>query len=217
MNSINSKNSIEGSSQIADQIQAEIEKIRYAVTRNIGQSKFKCHLGIKKSADDEEFVLGIMIDDDLHYSNGDILEQYLLRPEILKANGWNICQIYSKDWIENKPRVLKMIAASLNNELFFEEIEVENSFIEIEEKSTEEEVNHSDSNGNTDFERYINTSNGSNKFWEIGTDGKNVIVQYGRIGTKGQRMVKGFESEDDAIKEKRKLIAQKLAKEYFKD
>jgi predicted DNA-binding WGR domain protein len=133
----------------------------------------------------------------------------------LKANGWNICQIYSKDWIENKPRVLKMIAASLNNELFFEEIEIENSLIEIE--SIEEETKDPSSKESTDFEKYINTSNGSNKFWEIGTDGKNVIVQYGRIGTKGQRMVKAFESEDDAIKEKRKLISQKLAKEYFKE
>jgi len=30
----------------------------------------------EKAAEDEEFILGIMIDDDLHYT-GDILEQYL--------------------------------------------------------------------------------------------------------------------------------------------
>ena len=124
LNSINSKNSIQESSQIAEQLQAEIEKMGYAVTKNIGQSKFKCHLGIKKSTEDEEFVLGIMIDDDLHYSNDDILEQYLLRPQILKANGWNICQIYSKDWIENKTRVLKMIAASLNMNCFLRKLKL---------------------------------------------------------------------------------------------
>ncbi|MES2573414.1 MAG: AAA domain-containing protein [Bacteroidota bacterium] len=217
LNSINSKNNIQESSQIADQIQTEIEKMGYFATRNIGQSKFKCHLGIKKSAEDEEFVLGIIIDDDLHYSNNDILEQYLLRPEILKTNGWNICQIYSKDWIENKPRVLKMIGASLNKELFFDEVEFENSAIEIENDAIVEEEIQPETVENTDFERYINTSKGSNKFWEIGIENKNVIVQYGRIGTKGQRMVKAFESENDAIKEKRKLIAQKLSKEYFKE
>jgi superfamily I DNA and/or RNA helicase/predicted DNA-binding WGR domain protein len=217
LNSINSKNKIENSSLIADQIQIEIEKMGYAVTKNIGQSKFKCHLGIKKSAEDEEFVLGIMIDDDLHYSNNDILEQYLLRPEILKTNGWTICQIYSKDWIENKPRVLKMIAASLNNELFFEEVTQENNILEIENDPIIEESVQSESDVNTAFERYINTSNGSNKFWEIATDNNNVIVQYGRIGSKPQRMVKAFETEDGAEKEKRKLIAQKLAKEYFKE
>jgi len=216
LNSINSKNKIETSSVIADQVQIEIEKMGYFATKNIGQSKFKCHLGIKKSAEDEEFVLGIMIDDDLHYANNDILEQYLLRPEILKANGWTVCQIYSKDWIENKPRVLKMIAAALKNESFFDEVEMEESHIEIENEIPNNSI-EGDSNGNINFERYLNTSNGSNKFWEINLEGKNITVQYGRIGTKGQKMVKAFDSEDQALKEKRKLIAQKVAKDYFKE
>lgn len=216
LNSINSKNKIETSSLIANQIQSEVEKMGYFATQNIGQSKFKCHLGIKKAAEDEEFVLGIMIDDDLHYANGDILEQYLLRPEILKANGWTVCQIYSKDWIENKPRVLKMIGAALHNQSFFDDVEMEDTTIEIENNVSENNPETA-TNANTNFERYLNTSNGSNKFWEICTEGNTIIVQYGRVGTKGQKMVKAFDSEDKAIKEKRKLIAQKVAKEYFKE
>ncbi|MEN2401364.1 AAA domain-containing protein [Flavobacterium sp. MC2016-06] len=214
LNSINNKNSVGTSSLIADQIQAEIAKMGYFVTKNIGQSKFKCHLGIKKAADDEEFILGIMIDDDVHYANNDILEQYLLRPEILKSNGWTVCQIYSKDWIENKPRVLKMIGAALQNELFFDDVEFES--VVIEEPANTNNSTNQESEDNSNFEKYINTSNGSNKFWEICQENNTIIVQYGRVGTKGQRMVKAFDSENDALKEKRKLIAQKLAKEYFK-
>ena len=138
-----------------------------------------------------------------------------MRPEILKNNGWNVCQIYIKDWIENKPRVLKMIGAALKNEYFFEEEEIESLNTDIE--TIEVENQNQDLNGNVVFERYLNTSNGSNKFWEISQQDKNIIVQYGRIGTKGQKKVKTFDSEDNAIKEKRKLIAQKLAKEYFKE
>ncbi|MBW1658286.1 AAA domain-containing protein [Flavobacterium quisquiliarum] len=215
LNSINNKNNTATSSIIADQIQDEISKMGYSTVKNVGQSKFKCHLGIKKTDEDEEFVLGIMIDDHVHYANDDILEQYLLRPEILKNNGWNVCQIYIKDWIENKPRVLKMIGAALKNEYFFEEEEIESLNTDIE--TIEVENQNQDLNGNVVFERYLNTSNGSNKFWEISQQDKNIIVQYGRIGTKGQKMVKTFDSEDNAIKEKRKLIAQKLAKEYFKE
>ena len=211
---INSKNNPEVTSSIAVQIENEIKKLGFFATQNIGQSKFKCHLGIKKAAEDDEFVLGIIIDDDLHYSNNDILEQYLLRPEILKANGWNICQIYAKDWLENKPRVLKMISALLHNETFFDAIEEENIIIEEDEISPEIVL---DVEEESEFQRYINTSNGSNKFWEICTENNNVIVQYGRIGTKGQRMVKTFESENDAHREMQKLIAQKVSKEYFKE
>ncbi|KFF04757.1 AAA domain-containing protein [Flavobacterium reichenbachii] len=215
LNSINSKNNTGTSSLIVNQIQDEISKMGYFSAKNIGQSKFKCHLGVKKTAEDEEFILGIMIDDEVHYANDDILEQYLLRPEILKSNGWKVCQIYSKDWIENKPRVLKMIGAALQNEFFFDEVEIESVNLEIETHN--EENQNEASNPNTVFERYLNTSGGSNKFWEISQEEKNIIVQYGRVGTKGQRMVKTFDSEDIATKEKRKLIAQKLSKEYFKE
>ena len=211
---INNKNNPEVTSSIVIQIENEIKKLGFFATQNIGQSKFKCHLGIKKAAEDDEFVLGIIIDDDLHYSNNDILEQYLLRPEILKANGWKISQIYAKDWLENKPRVLKMVSALLHKESFFDTIEEENVVVEEDEISPEIVLEIEDE---SEFERYINTSNGSNKFWEICTENNNVIVQYGRIGTKGQRMVKTFESENDALRQMQKLIAQKVSKEYFKE
>ena len=34
----------------------------------------------------------------------------------------------------------------------------------------------------------------SSKFWEISTDGNNVTVRYGRIGTNGQSQTKSFTS-----------------------
>ena len=107
-----------------------------------------------------------------------------------------------------------MISALLHNESFFEAIEEENVIIEEDEISPEIVL---EIEGENEFERYINTSNGSNKFWEICTENSNVIVQYGRIGTKGQRMVKAFESENDAKREMQKLIVQKISKEYFKE
>jgi predicted DNA-binding WGR domain protein len=48
---------------------------------------------------------------------------------------------------------------------------------------------------------------GQKKFWEIATDGKNVIVQYGRIGT-DKRMVKAS-LKVVCSKEKRKLTLLK--------
>jgi predicted DNA-binding WGR domain protein len=202
---------------VVNHLKAEIEKLGYYVTKNIGQSKFKCNLAVKKNEADEAFLLGIVLDDDKHYANNDILEQYLLKPEILKSNGWNICQIYSKDWIENKERVVKLIHAQLKNESFFDEIEVEviKEIQELEQNALEQINSHSEQQ-NT-FDRYISTANGSNKFWEICTDGANIIVQYGKVGTKGQRMIKAFGSEDEAKYEMNKLIAQKVAKDYVKE
>ncbi|MBJ7428607.1 MAG: WGR domain-containing protein, partial [Bacteroidia bacterium] len=217
LNAINNKNNFELSSGVVNHLKAEIEKLGYYATKNIGQSKFKCNLAVKKNEADETFLLGIILDDDKHYANNDILEQYLLKPEILKSNGWNICQIYSKDWIENKERVVKLIHAQLKNETFFDEIEVEviKEIQELEQNALEQINSHSEQQ-NT-FDRYISTANGSNKFWKICTDGANIIVQYGKVGTKGQRMIKAFGSEDEAKYEMNKLIAQKVAKDYVKE
>jgi DNA ligase 1 len=63
---------------------------------------------------------------------------------------------------------------------------------------------------------YYEFSDGkSEKFWEIGRDGCDVTVRYGRIGTTGQIQVKTFASEEAAQKQQDKLIEQKTAKGYL--
>jgi len=198
-------------------VKIELEKLGYFVTENIGQSSFKCSLGVKKSADDVEFVLGISIDDDNHYGNDDVLEQYFLKPELLKHNGWKLCQIYTKDWIDNQNRVLKMLKSALNNEPFFEKTVIEKTApVPIEEPEVEnrsEEITESISS-NPNAIQLTNTENGSNKFWEASVVGTELVIQYGRIGTKGQKLIKSFDTDATATREMESLIRQKLARGY---
>lgn len=62
--------------------------------------------------------------------------------------------------------------------------------------------------------RFEYTDDSSNKFWEIETNGKEVTVRWGRIGTTGQAQVKAFGDGQAATKHAEKLIGQKLAKGY---
>jgi predicted DNA-binding WGR domain protein len=55
---------------------------------------------------------------------------------------------------------------------------------------------------------------GSNKFWRIGQQGCDVTVVYGRIGTKGQTMVKTFNTPQRAQAEVTKLTLEKTRKGY---
>jgi len=55
---------------------------------------------------------------------------------------------------------------------------------------------------------------GSNKFWSITLSGKSFSVNFGRIGSAGQTQVKTFADEAAAIKERDKLVAEKLKKGY---
>ena len=54
----------------------------------------------------------------------------------------------------------------------------------------------------------------SSKFWEIQTNGCEVIIRFGRIGTSGQSSVKTFPNQDAADKFAAGVIRQKLAKGY---
>ncbi len=54
----------------------------------------------------------------------------------------------------------------------------------------------------------------SQKFWEVSTDGNQVTVRFGRIGTDGQTQVKSFDDSDAATRHAERLIQSKRAKGY---
>jgi DNA ligase-1 len=54
----------------------------------------------------------------------------------------------------------------------------------------------------------------SSKFWEISTDGCEVTVRYGRIGTAGTSKVKAHADAKAARREADRLIAEKTGKGY---
>ena len=54
----------------------------------------------------------------------------------------------------------------------------------------------------------------SAKFWEISTNGNEVTVRFGRIGTEGQTQVKTLANAGEAVRHAGKLIASKIAKGY---
>lgn len=54
------------------------------------------------------------MDDDNHYSTTDIMDQYVLRPNLLKAFGWNVIQLYKKDWLEQEDVIKKQLKAMLD-------------------------------------------------------------------------------------------------------
>jgi predicted DNA-binding WGR domain protein len=104
----------------------------YDVDLDIGQSYFKCNIGVRTKGDIDNYKLGILIDDQHHYQNVNILEQYYLRPSILKAFGWKVIQIYSKDWYKDEQRVIDRLLRLLGENIK-EEVEDEVDIQELVE------------------------------------------------------------------------------------
>jgi len=54
----------------------------------------------------------------------------------------------------------------------------------------------------------------SSKFWEVGTEGKDLTVRFGKIGTNGQAQTKSFATPEKALAERDKLVKEKTGKGY---
>ncbi|MFN8283769.1 MAG: AAA domain-containing protein [Chitinophagales bacterium] len=214
------KNSI---NHLQQQICDELNKAGYFTKMNIGQSHFKCHIGVKRNENDKQYILGILLDDDSHYRNGDLLEQYLLKPTILKNFGWNILQVYAKDWLENKAKTLQQIinlidgknveSESVNLNVVTTE-ELLNKRIELTENKQKELVENFNSPVNTNTIRLTFAEDNSNKFWQVTQNKNTLIIEFGKINTNGQKIIKPYDDDETAEKEMKKLIDQKKKKGY---
>jgi predicted DNA-binding WGR domain protein len=188
---------------------------------NVGQSFFRCHIALKDKEDANKYRLGILIDTDEHYANKDLLEQYVLRPNVLKSFNWNIVQVFTKDWLHQPEKILEQIEKAYHGK--FEEVEKVNPVainqeeLEIpknEVPEMEEKISKPEADAPTNYRKFIFSDNDSNKFWEVTTQANILKVRFGKVNTYGQENVKIFASESEAKMEMEKLILQKTKKGY---
>lgn len=200
---------------LIDQISEALREKGYFSKTLIGQSHFKCHIGIKNSGTDLNYIAGILVDDFLHYKNQDLLEQYLFKPELLRYSGWKAIQVFSKDWHEDPEKVLRKIIAVINGDDSIVEPEWEaETEIPVAQETSAIEAFAPDTENHPETVRLTCTEDNSNKFWEILIAQEQMIITYGKVGTKGQRLIKPIENMRQAEMEKEKLIQQKLKKGY---
>lgn len=214
-----------GSDIIAKEIKRELENLGYEVEEQVGQSEFKCSLAIKEQKQDEEYILSLLIDDDRHYNNTNLLEQYYQRPAILKAFGWRSMNVFARDWLEQPRKVIEQILKRIKEEpvqeetVYIPKLTEEGQTIDVVESPEERKVPPTEvfvlaGYEDVQFERLVFVDGNSNKFWEAAVQDNKLIVRYGRTGTKGQVQLKSFESNERAIKEKEKLVREKTGKGY---
>jgi hypothetical protein len=83
--------------------------------RNYGQSALKCHIAVKRAGHNEagDFYLAIQVDDRDHYRNADLASQYVVKPGILSAFGWEVMTVLAKDWHAGRAKLMERIVRRL--------------------------------------------------------------------------------------------------------
>ena len=194
----------------------------FAVDEHVGQSRFRCDLAVRTS-DARHYCLGIIVDTAGHYANPNVAERSVTQPGILRAFGWQVALVLTRDWYHEPQAVLDRIERLIRGEAE-PIIELEDDLpppapesaapatVPLAPATGPHPASAAGASGNA---RRLELIEGrSSKFWEVSNDGLNVTVRYGRIGTHGQTQTKTFDTVERAGREVEKLTAEKLRKGY---
>jgi len=222
---------------VATQLAVALRERGFFVETNVGQSTFRLPLAVRKIADTAH-TLGVLIDDQSHYAQHDLLERYLLRLGVLQAFGWRVIQVFTKDWHYDRVAVLRQIEEALNGilpaPLDESNASAAPTLARVEEVAAKYDATAAKAIVSQEISKpvptvakapiapsipsqpryFICVEDGASKFWEVVVNGTELTVRFGRLGTKGQTQTKVFTSADAAAHEKEKLIRSKMGKGY---
>lgn len=101
------------------QIVEFITGMGYSVDLNVGQSDFVVDIAVR-AANDVQYRLGIIVDNQRWYQTGttetQILERELLKPRLLEAFGWQVQVILARDWYECQDDCIRVLKNRLSHE-----------------------------------------------------------------------------------------------------
>lgn len=203
----------------------------HVVHEHVGRSQFRCDLGIVDPGGDG-YALAILLDApdaDGETAAVDVRERYVFRPGILRAFGWRVIDLPSSEWLRNPQAMLERIEASMKADT--------EADAGAAEQAAAEEATAADAAGEVEtvalpidaaaldaaaplstaaptLREFLLQQGSSNKFWRIGQHDGEMTVVFGRVGTRGQTLIKQFDTPERAEREVIKLVEEKLRKGY---
>jgi predicted DNA-binding WGR domain protein len=218
-----------GEDVVATQIAQVLRERGYVIDTRVGQSRFRCDLAVR-APEQRHYCVGILVDTAEHYANRDVAERCVTRPEIMRAFGWRVVSVLTRDWYHERDAVLDRLERAIRGEsVSLEVAPVDDEPVAVEEPyvATVPDIAAAIAAANATTElpapapaqpgnvrRFEMIEGSSSKFWEISQDNLVVVVRYGRIGTQGQTLQKNFDTLPRATREVEKLTAEKLKKGY---
>ncbi|HEY4337518.1 MAG TPA: AAA domain-containing protein, partial [Puia sp.] len=198
---------------IRQQLKEQITALGYTVEGPIGQSDFKCSLAVRRKPEDASYVLAILIDDEGHYRNEDLIEQYYQRPAILRNFGWKVLAVYAKDWLHQPQKVMSQIEKALKGD---GGVHSAASGADSGAPAPQPPLETGSAGVYDDlvFRRWVQDEAGTGAFWEAATDGNKLIIRWGRTGARGQTRLKTLADEQSAQAELDKLEKEQQEKGF---
>jgi predicted DNA-binding WGR domain protein len=230
---------------VRQQLREQLAARGYEVAEQVGQSGFKCSLAVKRRPEDAHYSLAILIDDELHYRNSNLIEQYYQRPAILRSFGWKVLPVYAKDWLHQPQKVMEQVWRALGSEgdrgsgvaagagiggneavggIGAAEGSAFAGAFAFAGDSAAKSAGEAGGSGvgtteprtydHLAFRRLVLADEGGEKFWEVATDGRQLVIRRGRSGSKGQISLTTFPDEGSAREEGNRQREEQIKKGY---
>jgi predicted DNA-binding WGR domain protein len=190
-------------------IAAALRARGHEVREHVGRSSFRCDLGIVAPGGDG-YALAVLLDPP--GSAEDARQRYVFRPAILRAFGWRVLDLPCLDWLRDPAKVLARIETRLSDGEEPLSERAEEVLLPPPPASATPDAPAAvlaDASRSLLFEE-----SGSSKFWRIARNGGELSVSFGRIGSKGQSLLKTYDTAERAEREMVKLVDEKLRRGY---
>lgn len=190
----------------------------HVVHEDVGSASFRCDLAIVE-ATGSGYALAILLDHMAPSDGSAANERFVFRPRVLGSFGWRVVDVPSLDWLRHPDAVIDRIEAALAQT--GGPVEEEDPFAGADPMPAAPFTPRTPPPAPTlvpavasDTKELRFQQGGSSKFWKVAVAGGEITVTFGRIGTKGQTVVKAFDTPERARREADKLIGEKLRKGY---
>ena len=91
-----------------------LEENGYSYQCNVGHSNFKIDIAVVNPFDENEYLLGIMLDGDTYKASlNNTKDREISQLNILKGLGWSLHRIWTMDWWDNKEQEIEKLLAVL--------------------------------------------------------------------------------------------------------
>lgn len=197
----------------------------HEVREFVGSARFRCDIAIV-DPESGDYALAILLDHNIDDTPSHTFERFVFKPSILRSFGWKVIDIPSYSWHQSSDTVLAHIdymlskhstEIPLSEDDLYENIALPAFTAPAQFKSSEDKSSDSQdafSEHTEDFKHFHFQQGKSDKFWRIAQRDLDIVVHYGRSGTKGQKVTKSYDSETRAKREMNKLILEKTRKGY---
>ena len=203
----------------------------HTVHEYVGGASFRCDLAIV-DPDGGGYALAILLDRSVDDEN--VEERFVFRPTILRSFGWRVIDIPVAVWLRAKEQTIARIETELRRSSW--DLVDPNPYPDgapFIPRPRNHDASHAsvaadslaasfvpprpeprDAPSSLKMTEFQMVEGDSSRFWRIGVDGSDVVIEFGRIGAKGQRLVKTFDTEERAKSEAKKLALEKTGKGY---